>query len=156
MEGYEVVTSDENGLGRVVDEQGEYLIVEHGTLRKSRHAIPKTFAHTDEAENVVRVTVSKEIVESSPKLENGSLDEQAVADHYGLAGGMAAPETEGYGETIPDDPGLSAEQQAMRDGVPTATEERVQIRERMEDAGAGEVPSSPGLLGGDRLRDAGH
>jgi hypothetical protein len=156
MEGYEVVTSEEDKLGQVVGIEGDYLIVEHGTLRKARHAIPKTFAHADESERVVRVTVSKSIVDSSPKLENGSLDERAIAEHYGLAAGFDAPETEGYGETVPDDPGRSAEEQALRDGVPTATEERVQIRESMENAGEGELPSSPGLLGGDRTRDAGH
>jgi hypothetical protein len=155
MEGYDVVTSDEDKLGQVVGEQGDFLIVEHGTLRKTRHAIPKTFAHADEAESVVRVTVSKAIVDSSPKLEDGSLDERGTAEHYGLASGVDAPETEGYGETVSDDPGISAEQQAMRDGVPTATEQRVEIRERMENAGESEIPSSPGLLGGDRLRDSG-
>jgi hypothetical protein len=56
MEGYDVVTSDEDKLGQVVGEQGDFLIVEHGTLRKTRHAIPKTFAHADEAESVVRGT----------------------------------------------------------------------------------------------------
>src|SRR5437588_9622032 len=109
MEGYEVVTSDEDKLGQVVGIEGEYLIVEHGTLRKARHAIPKTFAHADEGEQVVRLSVSKEIVESSPKL-NGSLDESVVAQHYGLAEGFAAPETQGDGEMLPDDPAWSAEQ----------------------------------------------
>src|SRR2546423_15253639 len=140
MEGYEVVTSEEEKLGQVVGTEGEYVIVEHGTLRKTRHAIPKTFAHADENDRVVRVTVSKAIVESSPKLENGSLDKRAVAEHYGLAAGFDAPETEGYGETVPDDPGRSADEQAMRDGVPTATEERVQIREEMQDARGAEIP----------------
>jgi len=146
MEGFEVVTSEEHKLGQVVGAEGDYLIVEHGTLRKTRHAIPKTFTHTDEGEGIVRVTVPKEIVESSPKIENGSIDQQAVAEHYGLASAADAPGTEGYGETVPDDPARRAEQQEARTGVTTATEERVEIRERMEQSGDAEIPSSPGLL----------
>ncbi len=147
MEGFEVVTSDEDKLGQVVGAEGDYLIVEHGTLRKTRHAIPKTFAHADEGEGIVRVTVSKEIVESSPKIENGSIDQQAVAEHYGLASAADAPGIEGYGETVPDDPARTAEEQEARSGVTTATEERVEIREQMEQSGDAEIPSSPGLLG---------
>ena len=147
MEGFEVVTSEEDKLGQVVGAEGDYLIVEHGTLRKTRHAIPKTFAHADEGEGIVRVTVSKEIVESSPKIENGSIDQQAVAEHYGLASAADAPGTEGYGETVPDDPARTAEEQEARTGVTTAPEERIEIRERMEQSGDAEIPSSPGLLG---------
>jgi len=147
MEGFEVVTSEEDKLGQVVGIEGDYLIVEHGTLRKTRHAIPKIFAHIDEGEEIVCVTVSKEIIESSPKIENGSIDRQAVAEHYGLASAADAPGTEGYGETVPDDPGRSAEEQEARAGVRTATEERIEIRERMEQSGEAELPSSPGLLG---------
>jgi hypothetical protein len=147
MEGFEVVTSEEDKIGQVVGVEGDYLIVEHGTLRKTRHAIPKAFAHIDEAEETVCVTVPKEIIESSPKIENGSIDQQAVAEHYGLAAATDAPGTEGYGETVPDDPARTAEEQEARTGVTTATEERVEIRERMEQSGDAEIPSSPGLLG---------
>ena len=104
MEGYEVITSDEHNLGSVVDVKGDNLIVERGLLRKTRHAIPKVFAEEDSAEQVVRLTVSEELVENSPKLEDGEVDEQAVARHYGLAAGDPAPETLGYGELRPDDP----------------------------------------------------
>ena len=34
MKGFTVITSDEKKAGHVVEEQGEYLIVEHGALRK--------------------------------------------------------------------------------------------------------------------------
>ena len=61
MEGFEVITSDDAKAGRVVDVRGDNLIVEHGTIFKSRHAVPQTFAHVDEAERVVRVSVSKQI-----------------------------------------------------------------------------------------------
>jgi hypothetical protein len=151
MEGFEVVTSDDCKLGHVVEVQGGHLIVEHGTLRKTRHAIPETFAHTDEAEKTVRLSVSKEIVENSPKVENGSVDTQAVAEHYGLAAAAPAPETEGYGDVVPDDPARSADQEAVLAGRPTADQQRAETREgglrpEQEDLG-----SSPGLLG-DRLK----
>jgi hypothetical protein len=151
MEGYEVVTSDDCNLGRVVALEGDYLIIEHGTLRKAKHAVPKTFAHSDEGEQIVRLSVSKDIIESSPKLENGALDQRAIAEHYGLAGGFEAPETAGYGDVLPDDPGLSAEQEAIRAGITPAPEERVRVREEMEHPEK-ELGSSPGMLG-DRIRE---
>jgi hypothetical protein len=129
MKGYEVITSDEQKVGRVVGVEDENLIVEHGHLRKTRQAIPTTFAHTDESEQVVRVSVSKQIVEGSPKLENGSVDRQAVAEHYGLAEGVPAPETEGYGDLRADDPALSAEQEQLRTGIEPAAQTRARIRE---------------------------
>jgi hypothetical protein len=144
VEGYDVITSDEHKLGHVVGKIGDNVVVEHGTLRKTKHAVPKVFVHADDGEKVVRLTVSKELVEESPKL-NGDLDEQAVAEHYGLAEGYADPETLGDGELLPDDPAWSAEQQELRDGVPTAEQERLRARE-------GDVfPESPGMLGGDRM-----
>ena len=151
MEGYDVVTSDDCNVGRVVALEGDNLIIEHGTLRKTKHAVPKTFAHSDEEERVVRLSVSKEIVESSPKIDNGALDDRAIAEHYGLAGGFEAPETAGYGDVLPDDPGLSAEQDAIRTGVTPAPEERLRVREEMEHPEK-ELGSSPGMLG-DRLEN---
>ena len=107
MEGYEVITSDEQKAGRVVEVKGDNLIVEHGLLRKTRHAVPKVFAGADTSERVVRLSVSSELLEASPKVEDGSVDERAVAQHYGLAAGEPAPESKGYGELTPDDPALS-------------------------------------------------
>src|ERR687896_2445775 len=109
MEGYEVITSDDAKAGRVVEVRGDNLSVEHGTLFKSRHALPRTFVEADESEHVVRASVSKQILESSPKLEDGEVDERAVAEHYGLASGFDAPPAEGYGETTPDDPAFGAD-----------------------------------------------
>ncbi|TML09524.1 MAG: hypothetical protein E6G38_05740 [Actinobacteria bacterium] len=129
MEGFDVVTSDDCKIGHVVAVQDRHLIIEHGMLKKTRHAVPETFAYTDDGEQTVRLSVSKEIVESSPKLENGSIDTQAVAEHFGLAEGSAAPETEGYGELLPDDPARSADQDALRAGREPADQERAEIRE---------------------------
>jgi hypothetical protein len=143
MEGYEVITSDEHKLGSVVDVKGENLIVERGLLRKSRHAIPKVFAEEDGSEQVVRLTISEELVDSSPKLEDGEVDEQAVARHYGLAAGDPAPVTEGYGELRPDDPARSAEDDQVRAGMETAAQERIRIREGVEEPGLQGKPLIP-------------
>jgi len=140
VEGYEVITSDEHKLGHVVGTIRDYVVVEHGTLRKTKHAVPKVFVHADDGEKVVRLTVSKELVESSPKMQD-ELDEHAVAEHYGLAAGYEAPETLGDGELLPDDPALTAEDDELRAGIPTAEQERLRARR-------GDVtPESPGLLG---------
>ena len=151
MEGYDVVTSDDCKYGQVVGVQDGHVIVEHGTLRKSKYAVPETFAHKDEAERTVRLSVSKEIIEGSPKIDNGSVDADAVAAHYGLAGGTPAPETEGYGDLLPDDPGRSAAEEDVQAGREPADRQRAALREdgfrpEQEDLG-----SSPGLLG-DRIQ----
>jgi hypothetical protein len=144
MEGYDVITSDEQKAGRVVEEKGDNLIVEHGLLRKTRHAVPKVFAEADDSERVVRLTVSNEIVDASPEVEDGSVDQRAVAEHYGLASGQPAPETEGYGELTPDDPARSAEQEELRTGVEPAASRRARIREGESDPGPhGRPPSIP-------------
>jgi hypothetical protein len=150
MEGFQVVTSDDCNLGHVVGRQGDFLIIEHGRLRKARHAVPEAFAHADEGEKVVRLSIAKQIICDSPKL-NGEADEQAIAEHYGLAGAFEAPETEGYGDVLPDDPSRSAEQDAIRAGMDPAPAQRAQTREGGMDAGT-PTEGSPGLLG-DRYRN---
>jgi hypothetical protein len=137
MEGYEVVTVEDEKVGTIVGESGDYLIVEQGMLRKSKHALPREFAHVDEGEKQVRMSVSKEIFCDSPKV-NGEADYQAIAEHYGL------------GESSAGGPERSAEEQETRTGVTTATEERAQIREGGSETGKPE--ESPALLG-DRLSE---
>jgi hypothetical protein len=155
MEGYDVITSDDAKAGHVVEVQGDNLIVEHGTLFKSRHALPRTFVAADDGERVVRASVPKHVLESSPKVEDGRVDERAVAEHYGLASGFEAPPTEGEGDVVSDDPAFGADRDAHSAGMERAEEQRARIREHGE---AGEGPldsiSSPGLTGGDRARDA--
>ena len=145
MEGYEVVTSDGRNAGRVAEVRGENVIVEHGLLRKKRHAIPKAFVHADEHEQVVRLTVSRELVESSPEIEDRP-DAKAIAEHYGLAAGESAPATQGDGELLPDDPARSAEQEELRTGVEPAAAQRARIREGKSEAGVRGrqiIPSDP-------------
>jgi hypothetical protein len=145
VEGYEVITSDDRNAGRVVGTRGQYLVVEHGTLLKSRHLLPRVFVEADDSARVVRATISKDLLEDSPKLHGDEVDESEVAAHYGLAAGFEAPETKGEGELLPDDPGLSAEQEEIHLGLRPAEEQRLDVLEG-RDTEAHE-PDSPGLLG---------
>src|SRR5215218_748309 len=143
MEGYDVVTIDDEKVGTVVGESGDYLIVEHGLIRKSKRALPRQFAHVEDGEQQVRITVGKEVFLDSPELD-GDLDEQAIHEYYGLAPSQG-PGTEGYGVTESGDPARSSEEQAQRAGVEPAVEERARIRQ-----GEPEIEESPALLG-DRM-----
>jgi hypothetical protein len=145
VEGYEVIACDDHKVGEVVAVEGNLLIAEGGTLRKSRHAVPMAFAHVDDDARVVRLSVTKEVVQDSPDVK-GELDRGAVAEHYGLAEGYAEPETEGYGEVTPDDPARSSESEGRRSGVQPAAEQRAQIREGESEAGLRGrqiIPSDP-------------
>jgi hypothetical protein len=62
-----------------------------------------------------------------------------------------APANEGYGETTDDDPSRSSEEQARRDGVMPAEEERARIMKGDEDS-AGLPEELPALLG-DRVEN---
>ena len=146
MDGYDVVTVDDHKIGKVVGESGAFLIVEQGALLKSKHPLPREFAHVEDSEQQVRVTVPKEIVADSPKIDD-DFDEQVAAEYYGLAP-SPGPGTEGYGVSEAGDPSRSSEEQAARQGMEPAVEERAQIRGGEEQSGLPE--SSPALLG-DRL-----
>jgi hypothetical protein len=132
MEGYDVVTFDDKKVGTVAGESGDYLIVEHGLIRKSKRALPRQFAHLDDEAQQVRATVGKDIFFDSPEVD-GEVDERAVQEHYGL--------------TPSEGPGTerSSEEQGLRDGVEPAEEERARIR-----TGEPEIEESPALLG-DRM-----
>jgi hypothetical protein len=143
MEGYDVVTIDDEKVGTVAGASGDFLIVEHGLIRKSKRALPRQFAHVEDDEQQVRITVGKEVFLDSPELD-GDLDEQAIHEYYGLAPSQG-PGTEGYGVTESGDPARSSEEQAQRAGVEPAVEERARIRE-----GEPEIEESPALLG-DRM-----
>jgi hypothetical protein len=151
MEGYDVVTVDDHKVGKVVGESGNFLIIEQGALLKSKHALPRELAHVDESEQKVRVTVPKEIVDDSPKVDDDGFDERATAEHYGLAP-SAGPGTEGYGVTDAEagDPSRSSAEQAARQGLESAEEQRARIREGDEQSG---LPSSSPAMLGDRVSD---
>lgn len=153
-----MLTVDDEKIGEVVGRHGDSLVVERGgLLRKHRHLLPVAFVESSESERCVRTTLSKQMIEDSPELhgEAADADETAAARYYGLAAGVADPETEGYGVTNADDPARTAVDDAQAAGMTTADEQRARQREGSEPgAGALDSGSSPGLLGGDRFRDA--
>lgn len=130
MRGYDVVThDDEKVVGHVVDKIGRNYIVEQGLLRKTKHAVPEEFATLDEAGERLVLTVPKELVNDSPKV-NGDVDETAVAAHYGLAD-----------TTVDNSPGFVDSE---------VVEQRVSAREEAEPTDG--IRESPALLG-DRYDD---
>jgi len=115
MEGQEVVTSDDQKLGNAIASRDDSVIVETGTVFKSKHAIPREFLH--EHDGVLRATVTKDVVNDSPKVDPENFDVAAVRRHYGLDGTF---------EVSPDPDGLeSAETAGARAGVEPAPSERV-------------------------------
>ena len=83
MQGYDVVThDDEKVVGHVVDKVDGNYIVEQGHLRKTKHALPEQFATVDEAGERLVLTVTKDVLSDSPKV-NGDVDEDAVAPTTG-------------------------------------------------------------------------
>lgn len=142
MDGYQLIGSD-GKVGEVVGDEGDLIVFEGGLLRKTRRAVPKTFARVDDNERVVRLSVSKELVVGSPAIDEDGIDRRAIAAYYGLAEGYDAPETKGYGEVTPDDPAWSAELEGARSGVEPAAEQRARIREGDEEAGLRGRPIIP-------------
>jgi hypothetical protein len=144
MKGYDVRTIDGDKIGHVLDTDGDFLIIEHGLL-KSKHALPQTFAEVDADEQVVRTTLSKDLIYQSPKVHD-EIDHTAIAEHYGLAEGFTDPPTRGLGDLEPDDPAYGADQPLR---------EHVEVRKALagDNGPLDEAPSSPGVTGGDRRRD---
>jgi hypothetical protein len=92
MDGFEVISiNDDRCIGHVSGRVGEFLIVEHGHLRKSHNPLPLSFATVDESNDRVVTTLSHDIVYDAPQVTRGQFDEQAAAQHYGL------PETPNLG-----------------------------------------------------------
>lgn len=130
MQGYDVVShEDEKVVGHVVDKVGGNYIVEHGLLRKTKHAVPEQFAHVDEVGERIVLTIPRELFEDSPKV-NGDVDEAAVAAHYGLVD-----------TSVDNSPGFVDSE---------AVEQRVAAREEVEPTDG--IRESPALLG-DRYDD---
>jgi hypothetical protein len=120
MEGYEVISvADDKKLGTVVREEDGYVVFEHGTLRKQHHAIPKTTIEVDTERQEVRTTLSKELIEDSPRVDDDDFDREALNRHYG------EPDTTG-----------------------AAVHERLETRGDVEGDRPGGIPQeSPGMLG---------
>jgi hypothetical protein len=147
MDGYEVITSDDQKLGQVVGVERGYLLVEHKHLLKERqHAIPLAFAHAVDADQVVRLSVSKGLIEDAPEVKDGEFDRKTIAEHYGLAEGAVDPETLGEGELLPDDPALSSEQEEQRLGIEPDAQRIARIHRGDEEPGPRGrqiIPSDP-------------
>jgi hypothetical protein len=148
LKGYDVLTFDDERAGKVVGKQGSNLIVEQGAIFKHRRALPEIFVTVDDGEQVVRATVSKDVLESAPEIGDEGVDDDAVSRHYGMVAGDPAPGTLGDGALNPDDPAWTAETQEQRTGVEPAAAERARIQQEQE-RGEGPLdhPESPGLLG---------
>jgi hypothetical protein len=148
---HDLVTVDDQKIGHIVGEHGDYYIVEHGLLR-TKHLVPKTFV--EPGSDAYRTTLSKQLVNDSPKFHEDDYDQDAIAQHYGLAEGFEDPMTRGYGEVEPTDTARTAEEDAVAAGV-DPVQERVAVRKGLTDPDPGRPKyDSPGLTGGDRYRDA--
>jgi hypothetical protein len=115
MDGMEVASNDDHKLGTVVAERDDCAIIQTGHVFKAKHAVPRQFLR--EQDGAVRATLSKDVIESSPKVDDDELDTAAVREYYGLDGTF---------EVDPDPDGLdSAETVGERHGVEPAPEQRL-------------------------------
>ncbi len=129
MEGYEVITSDEFRLGHILRVEDDHLIVEEHHRHKRQFAVPLAFAGTDDAERIVTLTVSKDLVEAGPEVKDAEFDRQAVAEYYGLADGPI--------KLDPDDPAWSAEQENLRLGLEPEAEHRARMLQHKTGSSSG-------------------
>jgi hypothetical protein len=149
MQGWQVVTSNDEKVGKVVDEIDGFLIVEQGHLHKTRHPLPKSLAHLREQDEEVCISIPRDLIHDAPKVgDDGEFDHQLASEHYGLAGAMEQPPTKGDGEVDPDDPAYGPDRDADAAGLMHPDEHRARLRagKRHE-----RFPSSPSFLG-DRKR----
>ena len=84
MHGYRVISALEQGLGRVVGVERDFMIVELGRFRRTRRLVPLAFAHPDDAAKVVRITVPRHGLQDAPRWRT-AFDAEAAAAYYGLA-----------------------------------------------------------------------
>lgn len=116
MEGQDVVTSDDHKLGTVIAERDDCVVIETGHVFKSKHAIPRSFLH--EHDGVLRATVTKDVVDDSPKVDLENWNCEEVRLHYGLDGPF---------EVDPPADGVNnAEVEGQAHGVKPAPAERIQ------------------------------
>jgi hypothetical protein len=114
MRGYDVVTSDDRGVGRVVDVRNGFLIVVSGRLRKSRHPVPREFVHAVDEAAKVFVTVPRRVLSSAPRVDkHGNFDRASAAGHFGLGEPYLQPPTEGGSESLLHDPARGADRDSI-------------------------------------------
>ena len=154
MRGYEVVTSDDRVVGKVVDVRNGFLIVESGHLRKSRHPVPREFVHPVDEAGKAFVTVPRRILMDAPKADrNGNFDRAETARHYGLAESYLQPPSEGEGVSLPHDPAWGADRDLIAAGRPAPEHRRAEIRKHMRPGFPDEHHRSSTALFGDRRID---
>jgi hypothetical protein len=133
MHGYDVVTGDGHKIGHVVDERDGCVIVEHGHVFKSKHAIPRDFVTVDEGENVVHATVTRDVFTDGPKVTDDWSCEETLR-HYGLVDAFAQPDPETTDGSYAADDSAVAERASMRDGSDPTLDEPVAVRGRQGNA----------------------
>ena len=148
MEGFEVISvNDDKCIGHVVGQVGDNLIVEHGTLRKTRNALPLAFAEVDEAQRRVVTTLAHELVYDSPKITDDEPDAEAIAMHYGLAAAYDEEPSRGYGDVDADELAGGAQDDFNRSGAGAPEAQRAEMRENIRPEGTRAADESPALLG---------
>jgi hypothetical protein len=154
VRGYEVVTSDDRVVGRVMDVRHGFLIVESGRLRKSRHPVPREFVHVVDEAAKAFVTVPRRILMDAPKADkNGEFDRSTAARHFGLAESYLQPPTAGKGESLPTDPAWGADRDSIVAGRPAPEHRRAEMRRHMRPGYPDEQHHSSTALFGDRRFD---
>jgi hypothetical protein len=128
MDGYDVRTIDGDKVGHVVGTKGGYIVVEHGTILKAKHAVPRELTNVEEADRIVRLTVSKDVFGDSPKVGD-DFDERVIAEYYGVGEGYEAPVAEDA--LSENDPSASAEVQGRDYEVVSPVEERTAVRDSL-------------------------
>jgi hypothetical protein len=118
MEGQIVFTSDDHKLGSVIAERDSCVIIATGHVFKTKHAIPREFIH--EIGGELRATVTKDVVDDSPKVDLEHWDCSVIRLHYGLDGPF---------EVDPDPDLENAETDALRRGLKPAPVERLDVLE---------------------------
>jgi hypothetical protein len=92
VKGYEVVSSEGQKIGRVTDVLDGFLVVELGSVLRVRRPLPKEFAHAQDGDRTVVVTVPKSVLRDAPRVHRaGTFDVAEANQHYGLASGYAEP-----------------------------------------------------------------
>lgn len=124
MRGYEVVTSDDRVVGRVVEVREGFVIVESGRLRKSRRPVPRAFVHPADDTARAVVTVPRSVLVDAPELDrNGEFDRAEAARHYGLAESYLEPAGD-----APGAPSAAPPEAADRSTHPSGTTRRRSAR----------------------------
>ena len=133
MEGYDVLTSDDDKVGRVVGRRGAVPVVETGHLLKrstrSRRRSPTRTRRSASSGSRSRGTSSHD----SPKVSDDDFDEAEVASTTASqrATRRRRP-SRPPASSSPTIPAISAEQEGARHGIEPAEQRRAEIRENRE------------------------